>query len=219
MQLESPSTHPRRELRAALQILAARAQSRLTEVGGVGVTLMVADEPVFVASNGFTESVDAVQYGFGEGPCVTAVETRVPVWSGSIGAGEDRWPRFVEQTVPLGLGSVLSTPVLASGTAVGSINLYARELATFGDPDLALVGRAEALVADELRALNLQVLAGAALDAVADALRDRALVDVAVGYLMDRHALAHPEARLLLGRLAERDGVSEVVTARSVIDA
>lgn len=204
-------------LRAALLEVIAQTQARFPAATGVGTTLLMVDEPLFVTSNAYTEAIDTVQYRLGEGPCLAAVEACDVVWSGSIGVGERRWPRFTVQTADLDLRSVLSAPILSGGDAIGSLNLYARQHDTFGD-DAVSIRQVAAAVASDLRGLHLMAFAEAAATEVAIALRERKDVDVAVGILIDRYAMTPRQGRVLLAQLAQHDDVDDVTAARGLIE-
>jgi len=171
-----------------------------------------------MGSNAFTDAIDTVQYGLGEGPCLAAVETGDVVWSGSIGAEEARWPRFTAQAAELGLGSALSAPILTGGDAIGSLNLYARQHRTFRDDDAASIRRVAASAASDLRGLHLLAATDAAVVEVAIALHDRKDVDVAVavGILTDRYALTPRQGRVLLVQLAQQDELDTITAARNL---
>jgi len=222
-----PADHPgkdaksgadaRGDLKVALLEVTHQAQAQFASASGVGATLMMARSPLFMTSNVFTEAIDIVQYGLGEGPCLAAVETCDVVWSGSIGDGEPRWPRFTTHTAKLGLGSVLSAPILCGSDAIGSLNLYARAHRTFDDDDAVSIRDVAASVSSDLRSLHLLAAVEVAAVEVAIALHDRKDVDVAVGVLADRYVLTPRQARVLLAQLAQHDGVDDVAAAHSLI--
>ena len=100
---------------------------------GAGLTLI---EPgradTIVKSAPFVEQVDDIQYGIGEGPCISAAATGQTVRSGSLG-GDPRWPRFGPRVGRLGVHSVLSLPLLAGDGVVGAMNVYAHAKDAFDD--------------------------------------------------------------------------------------
>src|SRR4029077_2001572 len=80
----------------------------------------------------FVREIDAIQYGLGEGPCISAAAERKTMRSGSLG-GEQRWPRFGPRVGRLGVHSVLSLPLLTPDGVFGAMNVYARAKDAFDD--------------------------------------------------------------------------------------
>ena len=78
-----------------------------------------------VATAAFVTAVDDIQYGLGEGPCISAAAENVTVVSGSLGADE-RWRPFGSQVARLGVHSVVSLPLATAEGVVGAMNVYAR---------------------------------------------------------------------------------------------
>jgi hypothetical protein len=74
-----------------------------------------------VATGEFVREVDAIQYGIGEGPCITAAAEQRTVWSGSLG-GDRAWPRFGPRAGWLGVHSALSLPPLDPERPLGAMN-------------------------------------------------------------------------------------------------
>jgi putative methionine-R-sulfoxide reductase with GAF domain len=98
---------------------------------GAGLTLIESDRAdTVVASEPFVREIDDVQYGLGEGPCISAAEKGEVMRSGSIG-GDPRWPRFGARVGRLGVHSVLSLPLMAPDGIVGAMNVYARAKEVF----------------------------------------------------------------------------------------
>jgi hypothetical protein len=80
---------------------------------GAGPTLLEDGRTdTIVATDPFVTEVDAIQYGLGEGPCISAAALRRTMRSGSWGS-EPRWPTFGPHVDKLGVHSVLSLPLLA----------------------------------------------------------------------------------------------------------
>lgn len=96
------------------------------------------DRPQTVASAELVRSVDDVQYGLGEGPCLLAVESGRTQTSGSLG-GDARWPRFGPRVGRMGVHSRLSLPLLLPDRVVGAMNVYAHTWDAFG-PDAVRTG-------------------------------------------------------------------------------
>ena len=81
---------------------------------GAGLTLIEAGRAdTIVKSAPFVREIDGIQYGLGEGPCISAAALGMPMRSGSLG-GDARWPRFGPRAGRLGVHSVLSLPRVSS---------------------------------------------------------------------------------------------------------
>lgn len=93
---------------------------------GAGVTMLLKDGVVYGCANPFTAAIDEIQYRLVQGPCVTATTTHHVVRSTTIATTEQRWPRFVLEAAPRALRSVVSIPLVAGATAIGSLNLYSQ---------------------------------------------------------------------------------------------
>lgn len=134
-------------LRASLSDFARWAQHEVAVADGVGVTVVIDDKSVFAGSNVYTESLDAMQYGIAEGPCLTAVGIGAVVRSTTIGSGESRWSRFTPRAARLALRCVASAPVRSDGwdvRVIGSLNLYGRSKDALDSLDTADVERVAA---------------------------------------------------------------------------
>ena len=100
---------------------------------GAGLTLLEPDRAdTIVKSAPFVEEIDDIQYGLGEGPCISAAETGRTMRSGSLG-DDPRWPRFGPEADRLGVHSVLSLPLIAGDVVVGAMNVYAHAPDSFDE--------------------------------------------------------------------------------------
>lgn len=182
-----------RALEGTLVQVAQLAVAAIPGAEGAGLTLLEADRPqTVVATADFVRTVDDVQYGLDEGPCVSAVAAARTFHSGNLG-GEPQWPRFGPRVGRLGVHSALSLPLLLSGKVLGALNVYAHDREVFDD---VAVGRGEAFAGPAaVSVANAQMLAQAermVVDLQA-ALASRATIDQALGILMSRTG-ASPQA-------------------------
>jgi hypothetical protein len=103
---------------------------------------------VTAASTGVAESVDAMQFRLGEGPCIDALELNmigvVRAHDHAPAGAATCWPRFTESVAALGVRAFMSISVpwsplhvglRAGGRALGAINFYAGEARAFGQAD------------------------------------------------------------------------------------
>ena len=83
-----------RGLEDMLRHVAEFAAQAIPAADGAGLTLEEDDRPdTVVATAEFVREVDAIQYGIGEGPCITAAAEQRTIRSGSLGE-DPAWPRF-----------------------------------------------------------------------------------------------------------------------------
>jgi GAF domain-containing protein len=178
---------------------------------GAGVTLLekgYAD--TIVASAPFVAEVDAIQYGIGEGPCITAACEARTVRSDEL-SRETQWPHFGPRVAQLGVHSVLSIALLTPDQVVGAMNVYAHRQNAFND-DAIRIGELSAVPA-AIAVQNAQVLAQAKRLAqqLQTALTSRAVIDQALGIVMSRTGSTAEEAFDRLRELS-RSTTSSCVT-------
>jgi GAF domain-containing protein len=185
---------------------------------GAGLALLEsgrADTVVMTAP--FVGEIDDIQYGIGQGPCITAAAERRTVTSGSLG-GDSRWPKFGARAARLGVHSALSLPLLTPTGVVGAINVYAHAKHVF-DQRAADLGELFAVPA-AIAVQNAQVLAEARrlASSLQYALNTRAVVDRAVGILMSRSGVSEHEALARLRGLSQHEHHKLVDVAQSIVD-
>ena len=185
---------------------------------GAGLTLLENDRPnTIVATTPFVSQVDDIQYGIGEGPCISAARDGTTVMSGSLGA-DSRWPRFGGAVARLGVHSVVSLPLITPDGVVGAMNVYARDKNAFDDraAELGEIFAVPAAVAVQ----NAQILAqtqrlAARLQA---ALETRGVIDRAVGILMSRSGGTEQQALDRLRALSQQEHHKLSDVARQIVD-
>lgn len=178
----------RLSLEDLLREVASFAVQAIPGADGAGLTLFEADRSdTVVKSAEFVVAVDDIQYGIGEGPCVTAAADRQVVRSGSLG-GDPRWPRFGPRVGRLGVHSALSLPLTSGDRMVGAMNIYAHARDAF-DERAERIGALFAVPA-AIAVQNAQVLAQTRRLAahLEQAMANRSIIDQAVGILISRGA-------------------------------
>lgn len=229
-QLESEDDDLVVSLAALSQLSAARLslEDLLTEVAvlavqaipgadGAGLTLIEEDRAdTIVKSAAFVRQIDDIQYGLGEGPCISAAAQGEPMRSGSLG-GDPRWPRFGPRAGRLGVHSVLSLPLISADAVVGAMNVYAHAKDAF-DGRAEHLGRLYAVPA-AIAVQNAQILAqtqrlAARLQSV---LTNRAVIDQAIGILMSRSGVSQDEAFSRLRLLSQREHAKVAVVADDIV--
>ena len=197
--------------------VATFATQAIPGADGAGLTLIEADRAdTIVKSAQFVREIDDIQYGLGEGPCISAASDGEPMRSGSLG-GDARWPRFGPRAGRLGVHSVLSLPLISSGSVLGAMNVYAHAKNAF-DERAERLGQLFALPA-AIAVQNAQILAQTQRLAAKfqAALTDRAVIDQAVGILMSRSGVTSEEALSRLRLLSQHEHTKVAAVAAGIV--
>ena len=203
----------------ALDIITSLALDTVEGAVAAGVTLLDdnGDKESAAATSEVAARADALQYELDEGPCLTASRTRQLVRIDDL-EQDDRWPRWREAALGLGLRACLSAPMMSQGRVLGAIKVYGREPGTF-------VGRSESLMpryADQAAILLANVAsleqASRLSENLQQALRARNVIAMASGILMERHQLSEEQAFLRLVESARASGHELVAEATRYID-
>jgi GAF domain-containing protein len=206
------------ELEGLLTRVATYAVQAIPGADGAGLTLLEQDRPdTVVATAAFVSEIDDIQYGMGQGPCISAAAEARPVLSGSLGA-DSRWPRFGGRVARLGVHSVVSLPLVTPDGVVGAMNVYAQAKNAFDDraAELGMIFAAPAAIAVQ----NAHVLAQARrlAEQLQAALETRGVVDRAVGIMMSRSGGTDAEALERLREMSQSEHRKLSVVARSIVD-
>ena len=185
---------------------------------GAGLTLLEENRAdTIVATASFVREVDDIQYGIGQGPCITAAREGRTVICGSLGA-DPRWPRFGGRVARRGVHSVVSLPLIVPDGVVGAMNVYAHAKDAFDEraAELGEIFAAPAAIAVQ----NAQVLAQTRRLAtqLQAALETRGVIDRAVGILMSRTGSTEQQALDRLRSLSQHEHHKLAVVARQIID-
>jgi len=173
---------------AALELVTALAQATVGGADGASVSLARHGQMGTVAATDDTiAQMDRDQYATGQGPCLAAAGEGHRFHVESVD-DEARWPDFVPRARAGGIGSILSTPMMATGgRSVGALNIYSRTERAFGPPEQELA----ALIATE--ASRIVATGGVAAEQATRlqaALRGRELIAQAQGVVMARQGVS-----------------------------
>ncbi|GGG52029.1 RNA-binding protein [Kocuria dechangensis] len=158
------------------------------------VTLLRERKAATVASSSErAEQLDEIQYGFGDGPCLTAAREHRLVHVRDMKL-EDRWPGYKEAAARNGIRSVLGVPMELGEEASAGINLYSDQPDKYDDAAIEAIQH-EVLLAS--KALRLAVRLARHREAEADlaaAMRSRTAIDLAVGIVMGQNRCSQEQA-------------------------
>jgi hypothetical protein len=96
-------------------------------VTGAGLVLMSGGRSLdFVGvSDPVSEAIEQMEYTLGEGPCVSAFRTKVPVFDADlVDETPDRWPEFRRGALAVGVRAAFGFPLLIDRICIGALNLY-----------------------------------------------------------------------------------------------
>jgi GAF domain-containing protein len=203
---------------SSLARIATFAAQAIPGADGAGVTMLEPGRPETVATSApFVKELDDIQYGLGEGPCVTAATDGLTVRSGDLGA-EREWSRFGPRARALGVHSVLSLPLMIGDDVLGALNVYARPRAAFSD-EAVLQGELFAVPA-AVAVHNARVLMQAQrlAEQLQSALSSRAIIDQAIGIVMSRQGGTADDAFNGLRSASQRDNIKLATVAQGIVD-
>ncbi|MFG1644273.1 GAF and ANTAR domain-containing protein [Amycolatopsis sp. NPDC049252] len=209
---------PRESVDSVLELVVTFAVPAMGAVAGAGVTL--ADESgeftTTAASDEATRAADALQYRLGEGPCLTALTEGVTVRVTDV-ERERRWPRWRAEAVPFGFRSVLSAPLVTGDGCHGAIKTYAREPGAFGDAEEDVLSRFAGQVATLVANARAHERADRFSERFRATLRERDLINLAKGLLMQRDGVDEGTAFAVLLASARADGCSPAEAAADLV--
>lgn len=183
-----------------------------------GITLQRSREERFTVASSDDEALemDEIQYAYGEGPCLHAIEIQAEVHIADS-AQDDRWPEYMERIRAFGIRSMYSVPLRLGGDARAAMNLYAKDASVF-DEDFRRVARAYAEEASQALLLAVRVAQHAAtvedLRAVLDSRTD---IDLAVGIIMGQNRCTQREAFETLRRASNGRNIKLRALAREMV--
>jgi len=155
------------------------------------------------------QKADALQYEYGEGPCLDAIWNLDTYLINDLST-ESRWPRWTPAAAALGVGSVLSLKLDTDGGVEGGLNLYSYKPRVFGLDDVAAASifarHASVALEDVHRVEGLRT-----------ALRSRQTIGVAQGMLMQRYKLTLDQSFEVLRRFSQNRNIKLRVLAEHLV--
>lgn len=192
----------------AARLISGCDAAAITRVQGKRVFTIAETHPLAKAG-------DDLQYQFGEGPCLDALEEINYVRSDDLGE-ESRWPQWAPRAQrELGVRSMLSLRLFTADTTVGALNLYALQPHSFSEVSHLEGGTLAAQCAVAMASADT-------IDNLHVAVRHRTTIGQAQGILMERFSLEPDHAFAVLTRLSQDhneklyDLACRIVATRSV---
>lgn len=208
-------------VRDSLQRISEIALEAMPRAAVVGMTMLGEDERPTTAiyTDPDSPEIDEAQYREGRGPCLDAWRENCLIRVDHVDDVESEFPAFAMACRQHGVASTLSLPMQSGGSAIGAMNLYAREQEAFSPEDedvgtdlAAAAGSVLANVSAYWTAFDL----GQQLDA---AMKSRAVIEQAKGMLMARSPqLGADEAFDMLRKASQRENVKLRDIAQRLVD-
>jgi putative methionine-R-sulfoxide reductase with GAF domain len=158
------------------------------------VTLLRGKSASTVASSSDrAAALDEIQYGFGDGPCLTAAREHTLVHVPDM-RREFRWPEYQEAAAANGIISVLGVPFELEGEASAGLDVYSDEPNKY---DHAAIRNVQRHVLMASKALRLAVRFAQHQDTEAhleSAMQSRTTIDLAVGIIMAQNSCSQDQA-------------------------
>lgn len=184
-----------------------------------GVTLQRRNRATTVASSGAeARTLDEIQYGYAEGPCLSAIVTGETTVVADVRT-DDRWPDYFAAVAEHGFFSMLGVPLVLSEGGGAALNFYGREPNTF---TVGTVKTAQSYAAQAARALELAVRIATHSDTVSNlkaAMESRTSIDVAVGIIMAQNHCSQEDAVAVLTRASNGQNVKIRTLAERVVES
>jgi transcriptional regulator with GAF, ATPase, and Fis domain len=176
-------------------------------------------KPYTVAtSDELTRQLDELQYAEGDGPCLEALSTGVPVFVTDM-ATETRWAPYPEYALEIGACSSMSYPLISGETSIGALNLYRSESQAPGAPMQSraahIAEHAAGAVAIALRIAEHSK----AIDNLRTALTSRSTIDQAIGILMAQQQCDARAAFALLRQASQGRNIKLREVAAGIVAA
>jgi transcriptional regulator with GAF, ATPase, and Fis domain len=189
------------------------ARDTVPGVSAAGISILHRNGPIetVAATDQLVHDVDALQYEFGEGPCVDAIKAQHYLVVDDM-AEEERWPKYAPRALEHGVRSQMGFQLSIDNERLGALNLYAMEPNAFDEEARHIGG---------LFATHASMAMGAARkeQQLNTALDNRKMIGQAIGLLMCKYELDEDRAFRFLLRVSQSGNIKLREVAREVVAA
>ncbi len=188
------------------------AQQVITGVDHASISVLCVDGTLetVAPTDLVVQRSDALQYQYGQGPCVMAAKTGEDVDARQV-ATDDRWPSYGPRVSELGVVSQWAFALRNDGRTWGALNLY-----SMGDDSFDEVSRETAA----LFATSASVAHGLAhkVRTLTTAIESRTIIGKAVGIVMSSYGLDDNRAFSFLIRASQTGNTKLRKVAREIVE-
>jgi len=192
-------------------------------VTGVGLILMTDSGPagVVAATDEAASTMEKLQFGLGEGPCVDSSVTGRPALHPDLArTGPALWPVFSAGALEAGIGAIFAFPLRVGAIRLGVLDLYRDEPGHLTSDQLAealsFAGAATTILL--LLETRSSPLGSADADRLDDVIGHRAVVHQATGLIAVQAKVSLAAALSLLRAASFSAGRSMEAVGRDVVD-
>jgi GAF domain-containing protein len=167
------------------------------------------------ASDPVAVELDQVQYRYGSGPCLEAIEQARTIEVDDLET-DDRWPEFSKSALEHGFFSSLSVPIRIDGVT-GGLNLYGRSKHGFKETPKEIT---ELIASGASIAIENAKVYGASkllVEQLNEAIKTREIIGEAKGVLMAREGVSEDEAFQMLVTVSQNTNTKLREIAQKIV--
>ena len=181
------------------------------------ITMVQRAKPTTVASTGkIALRLDEVQYGIGDGPCLSAIRHRGVEHVRT--ASEARWPAFISAASDRGVSAVLSIPLGNDEAVMGALNLYSESNAEYDEAARDLACRFADQLGVAAASVTLYAEGYQLAQQLQQAMESRAVIEQAKGILMAAQRCGPEAAFDILVRASQRQNRKLRAIASDIVE-
>lgn len=190
-------------------------------VDGALVTVMSpgGGRVLLYASDATAQELDDLQFGLGEGPCLSAFDDARPALQGDLAseAAIAQWPVFVGAAMDTGVMAAFAYPLVGNGRPLGTLELYRRDTGELDSGQLAGLGVAAARLTHALLARQTEIMEGDEMAGISERSAGRIAVQCAAGMVSIQIGATVDQALSRLRAAAYAEDIPLAELAQSVL--
>lgn len=148
-------------------------------------------------SSGRAVVIDRIEQSLGDGPCIDALDTGVPVLLGDV-SSDPRWPEYGSALAAAGIASALGIPMKLDDDAGAVLDFFAPVSGLFSEQAVADGVRFGEMAGKALRLAVRIASADRRAENLRAAMDTRTVIDVACGIIMAQNKCSKDQAFELL---------------------
>ncbi|PNI08706.1 histidine kinase [Arthrobacter sp. AFG7.2] len=210
------------DIKSVLDGLAAFAAAAMTNTAGVPVSCAVTlrrrkHTATIGGSSDRAVMLDKIEQALGDGPCIHALESGIPVLLGDV-SSDPRWPEYRTVLSAAGISSALGVPMALGEDSGAVLDYFAPVAGRFTD---RAVSDAVMFAETAGKALRLSIRIATSDQRARDlkaAMDTRTVIDLACGMIMAENRCSKDEAFTLLRHASSNRNEKLHVVAESLVE-